>query len=119
MATPDVDNRLACFALGYLIRGHIEAIREAVDPEEKREFSEEYIRPETLDDVKDSIDALLLDIARASGPSACALDPADAEKWTQQIGEAVTADDGTAVLAILSEIGSSFPAPPKKGMPGQ
>ena len=86
----DVDDRLACLGLDYLIRSDVEAIEEAVLEERRREFNADYVRPETIKDVQGSVETLVGNLKLVRGADGgCGLPRDTVGKWIEDLQAAL------------------------------
>lgn len=107
----ETGRRAKCLRAGFSVRAHIDAIREAVDPSERREFSEGVVRPEGLGDVtwatRGIFDAIRAAI-NCSSDDAARLDMSAAA-----LQEALAHGDEEAVLNALGDLSLVLGGEPK------
>jgi hypothetical protein len=104
-----VEDRLACLSLGYLIRAEIDLVSEAVYEEERREFNPAFIRPRGINDVQDTVKALIenLDLigARSAG---CGIPEETTDRWVVRLHRAANQGDDEGARKAIEEIERGF-----------
>ena len=106
-----IDDRVACLSLGYSICRNIEAIEEVVDPEARREFNEDVIRPDSLNDVKEAIVHLVHDLTLASLPGGCLLAQDKVDELITAINRASQENDEVAMKDVIDRVSNTLYAP--------
>lgn len=93
---------MACLALGYEIRSHYQSVAEAVFPEERREFQEDIVRPDSIKDVREAVDELVKVLLKAGGE--CDITRVRAVNWGERLSSAANRDDDADAREVLGEI---------------